>query len=530
VSAAPPIPGGRGHNPWLVAAAVALPAFMEVLDTSIANVSLRYIAGGLSAAEADAEWVITSYLAANAVVLPLSGWLSTVLGRRNYVLVSAAVFTGASMLCGMATSLPELIVFRCLQGMSGGGLQPSAQGVMLDTFPQERRGMAMAAFGMTVMVAPILGPTLGGWITETYSWRWIFYINVPTGLLALFMVHRLVRDPEYLEHMRADARRKGLRIDFVGIGLLVLGFACLETLLSKGQQWDWFGDPFGRVQWLAVGTTVGLGGIVGWSLWKRDAVVDVRVFADRNFASCSVILFCVFAVLYGTLVLLPGMLQSLMGYDALNAGLVMSPSGLAALVMLPVVGWLLGRRLDARILIALGLGVLAYGNYLLAHYNLLVSPNQTITPQVVQRLGVSLIFVPLNTAAYLYLSPEQRLRATGLYNLLRNEGGSVGTSVSQTLLERRDQFHLSRLGEHLDPFNPALATQLDQLTAYFQGLTGDPAGARAMAWRAVDDARQAQALSLAYFDCFYVFAVLALLLVPLVALMRRSVSAPEHGH
>jgi DHA2 family multidrug resistance protein len=228
--------------------------------------------------------------------------------------------------------------------------------------------------------------------------------------------------------------------------------------------------------------------------------------------------------------LLPGILQSLMGYDAQNAGLVMSPSGLAALAMLPIVGWLLGRRVDARILIAVGLGVLAYGNYVLAHYNLLVSPGQTVTPQVVQRLGVSLIFVPLNTAAYLYLSPEQRLRATGLYNLLRNEGGSVGTSVSQTLLERREQFHLSRLGEHLDPFNSTLSAQLDELTVYFQGLTGDPAGARMMAWRAVDDTRQAQALSLSYFDCFYVLTVLAVLLIPLVTLMRRSVSAPQHGH
>jgi DHA2 family multidrug resistance protein len=430
----------------------------------------------------------------------------------------------------MATSLTELIIFRCVQGMSGGGLQPSAQGVMLDSFPQERRGMAMAAFGMTVMVAPILGPTLGGWITETYSWRWIFYINVPIGVFAILMVHWLVRDPEYLQEMRADARRKGLRIDFVGIGLLAVGFACLETLLSKGQQWDWFGDPFGRVQWLAVGAALGVGGVIAWSLWKRDAVIDVRVFADRNFAACSVIIFCVFGVLYGTLVLLPGMLQSLMGYDALNAGMVMSPSGLAAMAMLPVVGWLLGRRVDARILIALGLLVLAAGNYVLSHYNLLVSPGQTITPQVVQRVGVSLIFVPLNTAAYLYLSAEQRLRATGLYNLLRNEGGSVGTSVSQTLLERRDQFHLERLGESLDPLNRTLSDQLDQLQAYFLGRTGDPAGARAMAWRAVDDARQSQALSLAYFDCFHVFAVVAVLLVPLVLLMRRSVSAPGHGH
>ena len=237
-----------------------------------------------------------------------------------------------------------------------------------------------------------------------------------------------------------------------------------------------------------------------------------------------------FAVLFGTLILLPGMLQSLMGYDALNAGMVMSPSGLAAMAMLPVVGWLLGRRVDARILIAVGLGVLAYANYVLAHYNLLVSAGQTITPQVVQRLGVSMIFVPLNTAAYLYLSPEQRLRATGLYNLLRNEGGSVGTSVSQTLLDRRDQFHLSRLGEHLDPLNPTLSAQLDQLQSYFLGRTGDPAGSRAMAWRAIDEARREQALSLAYFDCFYVFAVLAVLLVPLAFLMRRSISISKHGH
>lgn len=520
----------RAWNPWLVAAAVALPAFMEVLDTSIANVALRYIAGGLSAAEADAEWVITSYLAANAVVLPLSGWLSTVLGRRNYILLSVSLFTASSMACGMATSLPELILFRCIQGLSGGGLQPSAQGVMLDTFPLARRGMAMAAFGMTVMVAPILGPTLGGWITEAYSWRWIFYINVPTGLLALLLVSWLIRDPEYLQEMRADVRRQGLRFDWVGVGLLVLGFACLETLLSKGQQWDWFGDPSRRVHWLALGVAIGLGGVVGWSAWKPDAVVDVRVFRDRNFAACSAISFCVFGVLYGTLMLLPSMLQSLMGYDALNAGLVMSPSGFAAMAMLPVVGWLLGRGLDARVLIAAGLVALAVGSYIFANYNLEIAPLQSVIPQVVQRLGVAMIFVPLNTAAYLYLSPQQRLRATGLYNLLRNEGGSVGTSVSNTLLDRRDQFHLSRLTESLTPLDPALTARLDELTAYYLQLTGDPAGARTMAWSTLDAVRQAQALSLSYFDCFYIFAVLSVCLIPLIALMRRSVSAASHEH
>ncbi len=524
-----PADGAGGRNPWLVAAAVALPAFMEVLDTSIANVALRYIAGGLSAAEPDAEWVITSYLASNAVVLPISGWLSTVLGRRNYVRLSVLLFTVASMLCGMATSLPQLILFRCLQGLAGGGLQPSAQGVMMDTFPRAKQGLAMAVFGMTVMVAPILGPTLGGWITETYSWRWIFYINVPVGLLALLMVTGLVHDPQYLTEMRADARRNGLRIDLVGIGLLVLGFACLETLLSKGEQWGWLGDPFHRVHWLAAGALAGLGGVVAWSLAKRDAVIDVRVFRDRNFAACSVISFCLFGVLYATLILLPGMLQSLMGYDALNAGLVMSPSGLASLAMLPIVGWLLGRGLDARVLIVAGLLFLAYGNHILAHYTLAVSPWQTVTPQVVQRLGVSMIFVPLNTAAFLYLSPQQRLKATGLYNLLRNEGGSVGTSVSQTLLERRQQFHLARLGESLHPLAPNLPGTLDELTGYFAQQLGDPAGARTLAWKMIDNLRQQQALSLSYFDCFRVFSILSLCLIPLVLLMRRSVSTgPRH--
>jgi DHA2 family multidrug resistance protein len=526
----PAEPDAGGRNPWLVAAAVALPAFMEVIDTSIANVALRYIAGGLSAASNDAEWVITSYLASNAVILPMAGWLSTALGRRNYVRLCIVVFTAASMACGMATSLPQLIVFRCIQGLSGGGLQPSAQGVLLDTFPPARRGMAMAVFGMTVMVAPILGPTLGGWITETYSWRWIFYINVPTGLLAVVMVTALVHDPPYLQQLRERIRRNGLHVDWVGIGLLVLGFACLETMLSKGQQWDWFGDPFGRVQLLALGAAIGVGGVVAWSLRRRNAVIDVRLFGDRNFAACSAISVCVFGVLYGTLMLLPGVLQSLMGYDALNAGLVMSPSGLASLAMLPIVGWLLGKKVDGRILIAAGLGVLAYGNYVLSRYNLQISPGQTITPQVIQRIGVSMIFVPLNTAAFLYLSPEQRLRATGLFSLLRNEGGSIGTSVSQTLLERRQQFHLARLTESLTPFDQALSSQLDQLTAYFQQLTGDPAAARSMAWAAIDQIRQAQALSLAYFDCFHTFAILAVCLIPLVALMRKSVSAPAPGH
>ena len=314
-------------NPWLVAAIVIMPTFMEVLDTTIAVVALRYIAGGLSATVDDGEWVITSYLAANAIILPITGWLSARLGRRNYFLLSIAVFTLSSGLCGMATSLGQLIFFRVLQGLAGGGLQPSSQGVLLDAFPVEQQGIAMTLFGLAALLAPVVGPTLGGWITDSYSWRWVFYINVPVGLLAYGACYALLRDPDYLVKQRMELRKEPLRFDTLGLSLLVIVMVSWEVMLSKGQEWDWLSDPFWRVQTLAILFVLGLMALVFWESRHPSPVVNFRPLRERNFAACCVIIFCAFAVLYAASTSLPALLQSLFGYDALSAGLVMSPAG-----------------------------------------------------------------------------------------------------------------------------------------------------------------------------------------------------------
>src|SRR4051812_41149251 len=522
---APAVAGTRpAVNPWALAMIVTVPTFMEVLDTSIANVALRHIAGGLSAAENDSEWVITSYLASNAIVLPLSGWLSVTFGRRNYFLASVFLFTISSGLCGMATSLEQLVAFRLLQGLAGGGLQPGTQGVLLDSFPQEKQGSAMTLFGIGVLIAPILGPTLGGWITDNYSWRWIFYINLPVGAVAFLLCYALLEDPDYLKALRADRWSRPIRFDYAGLGLIVLGLGSLEIVLSKGQEWDWFGDPFYRVQSLVAILATSLVGFVAWELRTPDPVVNLRPLADRNFGASTVIIFANYAVLYGALTSLPGMLQSLFGYDATNSGLVMSPSGVFALLMMPVVGFLLARGVDARHLVTGGLVLVAAGCYWMAQLNLFISPWQVVWPRVVQTLGTSMLFAPLNVAAYMYLPRELRGSAAGLYNLLRNEGGSVGTSVARTLIERRDQFHTLRLGEQLDLLNPNVAQALGSGQERLLQITGDPAASELLSVQVLSDVRAQQSASLSYFDCFWVFAILALALIPLVFLMKRSVA------
>jgi DHA2 family multidrug resistance protein len=514
----------RAINPWFVAAAVVVPTFMEVLDTTIANVALRYIAGGLSAAVTDAEWVITSYLAANAVILPISGWLSARLGRRNYFMLSIAVFTLASALCGMATSLGQIILFRVIQGLAGGGLQPSSQGVLLDSFPPEKQGAAQTVFGIAALIAPIVGPTLGGWLVVNYDWRWIFLINIPVGLLALAGAYFLVRDPDYLQRERAELRRRPLNFDYIGLGLLVLVMSSWEILLSKGQEWDWLGDAFGRVQTLAVLFVLGLAVLIFREMRIANPIINFRVLGERNLAISCVILFSAYAVLYASSFSLPQLLQALFGYDALQAGLVLSPGGITSLTALVIAGFLLGRGVDARWLIAAGLLILAAANYWVALLNLEVGPWQVIWPRMTLTLGLGLIFAPLNVAAYLYTPRHLRGAAVGLASLLRNEGGSVGTSMAQTIQERREQFHLVRVNEFLDPLNPYVTSFLEQARAFFFQFTGDPAGSRQMAVQALDNLRQQQASSLAYFDVFWVAAVLGVALVFLVPLMKRSVA------
>jgi DHA2 family multidrug resistance protein len=520
----------RSHaaaNPWLVAAVVVVPTFMEVLDTTIAVVALRCIVGGLSATVDDGEWVLTSYLAANAIILPITGWLSAHLGRRNYFLASIAIFTLSSLLCGMAGSLGQLILFRVVQGLAGGGLQPSSQGVLLDAFPVEKQGIAMTLFGFAAL--PVVGPTLGGWITDSYSWRWVFLINVPVGILALAGCYALLRDPDYLTTQRMELRKQPFHFDSIGLSLLVIVMVSWEVMLSKGQEWDWLGDPFWRIQTLVIFFTVGLVGLIFWELRHRNPVVNFRPLGERNFAGCCIIIFSAYLALYAASTSLPGLLQSLFGYDALSAGLVMSPAGFFAVLAMPIVGRLLGRGTDARWLIAAGLLVMTAGNYWMSQLNLDISPGQVIWPRVLVVAGPAVCFAPANVAAYLYTPIALRGAAVGLLSLLRNEGGSVGTSLAQTSQERRDQFHTLRLGEYLDPFNAAANSFLAHAQAFFLQQTADPVAAQQFAWQELENLRQQQASSLAYFDSFWMMAVLTFVVAFVVLFMKRSV-AEKGGH
>jgi DHA2 family multidrug resistance protein len=511
-------------NPWIIAAAVVIPTFMEVLDTTIANVALRYIAGGLSAAVTDAEWVLTSYLAANATILPISGWLSAHLGRRNYFLLSIAVFTIASALCGMATSLEQIILFRILQGLAGGGLQPSSQGILLDSFPPEKQGAAQTMFGIAALLAPVVGPTLGGYLTVFYEWRWIFYINIPVGAFALLVCYFVVQDPDYLTRERAELHRRPLNFDYIGLGLLALAMASWEIMLSKGQEWDWLQDPFWRVQALLVAFVLGLGFLIFRELRIANPVVNFRPLAERNFACSCIIIFCAFAVLYGATTSLPALLQSLFGYDAYVSGLVLSPAGLFSVLALLLVGTALGRGWDARWMILRGLLLMAAGCYWTSLLNLEISPWQVIWPRVVLIVGLSMIFAPLNVAAFKYTPQHLRAAAVGLFALLRNEGGSVGTSMAQTIQQRREQFHLARLTDNLDPLNPQVSTFFAQTQDAFLQQTGDPAASQQMTLQVLDNLRQQQASSLAYFDVFWVCAAVGVGLTLLVFFMKRSVA------
>ena len=382
----------------------------------------------------------------------------------------------------------------------------------------------MTLFGFAALIAPIVGPTLGGWITDSYSWRWIFWINVPVGLLALAGCYALLRDPDYLVAQRAELRKQPFHFDSIGLSLLVIVMVSWEVMLSKGQEWDWLGDPFWRIQTLAICFIAGLAGLVFWEMRHRNPVVNFRPLGERNFAACCIIIFCAYLALFAATKSLLGLLQSLFGYDALSTGLVMSPSGIFAVIAMPIVGRLIGRRMDARWLIGAGLLLMTAGNYWMSQLNLDISPGQAVWPRVLVVLGLSVCFAPANVAAYLYTPMALRGAAVGLLSLLRNEGGSVGVSLAQTFQERRDQFHTLRLGEYLDPFNAAARSFLAQAQSLFLQQTADPAALQQLAWQQLENLRQQQASALAYFDCFWMVAVLTFAVAFLVLFMKRSVA------
>lgn len=509
---------------WILALIVVIPTFMEVLDSTIVNVALRQIAGGLQAAANDSQWTVTSYLAANATILPISGWISERLGRRNYFLLSIGIFTLCSALCGFSTNLGQLIFFRVVQGLAGGGLQPMSQGILFDIFPKEKQGVAMTIFGVAALVAPVLGPTLGGFLTDTYSWRYIFYINIPVGIAALVACSIYLQDPEYLQKEHAEMKKNPSPFDTLGLMLLSITMVCWEVVNTKGQEWDWFGDPFWRVQGLLALFIVALVSLIYRERRISHPILNFKPLADKNFLVCSVIIFMACAVLYGSVTILPTLLESLINYNALNAGLVVSPSGIFAILTMIGAGIAMSRQVDTRLLIGLGLTVMAIGCLWTSKLNLLCAPINFVGPNIVITMGISLIFAPINVAAFYYIPVELRASAIGLFALLRNEGGSWGTSAIQTILDRREQFHALRVNEYLDNFNPAVVSYLDKMTLYYRGENYGPVLSKEMAWQSLSNLRTQQADGLANFDCFWVMGVVALILIPGVYFMKRAIS------
>ena len=490
-------------SPWIVAVAVMFSTFMEVLDTTVVNVSLPHIAGSLSASVEEATWVLTSYLVANAVILPLTGWLANHFGRKRLLMMSVTGFTVASFFCGLAPSLPILILCRVLQGAAGGALQPLSQAVLLEAFPAEQRAKGMAFWSLGIVVAPILGPVLGGWLTDTYSWRWVFYINIPVGIVSLLMTRAYVFDPHYI-------RRSENRVDWWGIGMLAVGIGALQILLDKGQQEDWLESNF--ICALLLVALVGLAAFVLWELRVKAPVVDLRVFLNRTFAAGSFLMTMVGFILFGSLVLLPIWLQTLLGYPALQAGMAMAPRGLGSFLAMPVVGLLLTKR-DPRKFLAVGMIVASVTMLRFSQLNLGAGYWDFFWPQLIQGASLALLFVPLTTITMGNISREQMGNATSLFNLLRNIGGSIGIATVTTLMSRWQQAHINRLGEHV--------TRFDTRTwLWLRGLS-HALGSSEKGYGALFGIVQRQAALLSFLDVFRLLGIGFLLLVPLVLLTRR---------
>ncbi len=509
-------------NPWLIAVSVMLATVMEVLDTSVANVALPHISGNLSATTEEATWVLTSYLISNAIILPATSWIGKYIGRKRFLIICIIIFTVASALCGAAPNLAVLIIARILQGMGGGALQPIAQSVLLESFPPAKRGAAMAVYGMGIVVAPIIGPTLGGWITDNYSWRWIFYINLPVGLIAAFMANAFVEDPPYLKGQKPG------QIDYTGFGLMALGLAALELTLDLGQQRDWFESSL--IVFTASVSALSLIGFVIWELYTPEPIVNLRVFLNRNFAVGCAMIATVGIVLYGSTALLPLFLQTLLGYPAVESGMAVSPRGIGAVISMIVVGRLIS-RVDARYLIVFGFSVLSFSTWMFTWINMNISPSNIMIPMVISGLGMGFVFVPLTTMAMATLPQDQIGNASGIYNLMRNTGGSIGIAIMTTLLARNQQVHQAYLTAHTSQYDPAFQAMFEQIRNGFLSTT-DLATATQMAYGRIYGLVQQQAAVLAYLDDFKVLVFLCVLCIPLAFLFKRvrNAKAVEGAH
>ena len=498
-------------NPWIVALAVMFATFMEVLDTTVVNVSLPHIASSMAATTEEATWALTSYLVANAIILPLTGWLASVLGRKRLLMASTAGFTIASVLCGLAPNLPSLVIFRILQGATGGALQPLSQAVLLESFKPEERGRAMGFWGLGVVVAPILGPVVGGWLTENYTWRWVFYVNIPFGIASLIMTRLYVFDPPYL-------RKESRGIDYWGMGMLVVGIGALQFVLDKGQQDDWFSSRV--ILTLSIASAVALTALIVQQLRSKTPLVDLRLFKDRSYAVGVFLMTVLGFVLYGSLVLLPIMLQTLFGYPSLQAGQAMVPRGIGSLIMMPVVGVLTG-MLDARKLLAVGLTIGGLTLLWMGQLNLHAGYWDLFWPQFIQGAGMALLFVPLTTVSMATIAPERMGYATSLFNLMRNIGGSIGIAVTGTILQRQRQTTATLLGEHISIYDNTTQSLLSQITNGFIAAGSDAVTAASRAYEVLHGMLFREASMVAFVMLFRLLGVVFLVMIPLVLIMKR---------
>jgi DHA2 family multidrug resistance protein len=510
-----------GINPWVVALTVTIATFMELLDTSIANVSLPYIAGGLGRSYDEVTWILTTYLVANAVILPMSAWLSRVFGRKNYYMACVALFTITSFFCGIAPSLNIMLIARVLQGIGGGGLAPVEQSILVDTFPPAKRASAFALYTIAIVTAPAIGPVLGGWITDNYNWRWIFFINIPIGLVSLFLTNRFVHDPPSFAEERKTVRTGGkLNIDGVGIALIALGSAALEILLDRGQIDDWFGSTL--ICWMFV---IGVGCItaaVFWELNHPDPVIDFRLLKIRNFAIANVFYFVFGVGLFASTTMIPQILQTLYGYRAIDAGLVLGPGAFVITLLAPVGAQLVQRgiihprNLLFGAIMVVGLSFLHY-----SHFNLQTDYNHYAWARALQGLGYAFFFVPLSVIAYSQLSPAQNNKASSLTNFFRNWGGSFGIALITTVSERRQNFHQARVGNNLTASSPGLQDTIKQSTAYLQSHGLSHADALTAAYARLYQQLHEQTLLLAFMDCFFIIGVMTLVAAPLVLFTKK---------
>jgi DHA2 family multidrug resistance protein len=498
-------------NPWIIAIAVMLSTFMEVLDTTVVNVSLPHIAGNLSATVDEATWTLTSYLVSNAIILPLTGWLSNYFGRKRMLMMSVTGFTTASFFCGLAPNLPFLIFFRVVQGACGGGLQPISQAILLESFPPEDRGKAMGFWGLGIVVAPMLGPLIGGWLTDSFSWRWVFYINIPIGVASIMMTKLFVFDPAYI-------RRRSGRIDYWGIGMLALGIAALQIVLDKGQEKDWFGT-----HWITLVTAVAAISLIAFIVYElrvKDPVVDLRVFRNITYSS-GVFLMAVLGVgLYGSLVLIPLVLQTVLGYPAFQAGIAMAPRGFGSFIAMPVIGMILA-KVDARKVLTLGIIICAYTLIQLSRLNVNAGFWDFCWPQFFMGLSLGMLFVPLTTISMDPIPNESMGNATSLFNLVRNLGGSIGIAAVSTIETRREQININVLGTHVSHNSPMAMAMMNSLRRHFIASGIDPVTATASARDALFAIVEHQASMMAYNTTFRILAILFMAMIPFVLLMKR---------